>query len=392
MVKNPLKKKNFIIFYRDGTYDKVNEITLRNEIATNCNSITQIVARVFDTDLPVYIPINPTKLLLFSTAEVKFITAIYTADYDRTDVPPDVTFDESEPIKVNSILEFANALNYAYKVRSFMDIVGTCEEAYPSSIANFLMVDGVSIILKDSNDKIIYDESIVVETSERMNSIAEAVFDEDAAIIANEMLDEFTNLSDFITPFGDIGRHEIKLNGSKYKIETHHKPFSLDKPYLFQVYLGNFYILLDGEFIHYLNNKIGECCFLVTNLALNERFKKDFGPWDDSVKPLLKDAMMTDPYSIDYYLQFAVYTRHAEDYMQMLAYIKPYLDYVRYVLYRAILEESEVAPNIRSFIVYGNPEIVDIRNPKSGMEIIMDYDKVSGKEVFEKIDALVGAD
>ena len=264
MVKNPLKKKNFIIFYRDGTYDKVNEITLRNEIATNCNSITQIVARVFDTDLPVYIPINPTKLLLFSTAEVKFITAIYTADYDRTDVPPDVTFDESEPIKVNSILEFANALNYAYKVRSFMDIVGTCEEAYPSSIANFLMVDGVSIILKDSNDKIIYDESIVVETSERMNSIAEAVFDEDAAIIANEMLDEFTNLSDFITPFGDIGRHEIKLNGSKYKIETHHKPFSLDKPYLFQVYLGNFYILLDGEFIHYLNNKIGECCFLVT--------------------------------------------------------------------------------------------------------------------------------
>ena len=141
-----------------------------------------------------------------------------------------------------------------------------------------------------------------------------------------------------------------------------------------------------------LNNKIGECCFLVTNLALNERFKKDFGPWDDSVKPLLKDAMMTDPYSIDYYLQFAVYTRHAEDYMQMLAYIKPYLDYVRYVLYRAILEESEVAPNIRSFIVYGNPEIVDIRNPKSGMEIIMDYDKVSGKEVFEKIDALVGAD
>ena len=382
-----------IVLFKNGDIGQYKEKQLTTLLESRCHKIKLIMVPLLDSEAPLYIPIKPTRFWLFDKAEVRFATAVYSFNLDREEETPDTVIDISKKLKAKSIIELANILNYAYKVRGYSVKTCECEEAYPTEMVNVITINGIHIRLKDKNGEVIYDENRFIDHEHRTVEFLQDLSMATLIRGMDEMLDKFDNLDDFIYMMRSAvykrSRHwnYIQIHEGKWSKKDRWKS---DRLMLFGIGAFNNYLLIKGSDAEYYH-QFGELTISLQSVYVDREFDAYIGEkWDSSAKPAIANALMNDPYAIPFYETFTMYANCAEDLFSFVFYLDVYLTYARYVLYGAIFNGEGNINDFHTFVSFCNPEALDIRRPDYMAYIVLDIEHPSLKKSFDELTRIAG--
>lgn len=367
-----MKPKGFIL-YKNGEYDHVSEEKMIKRLKSKMNKIDLILIPYLPhyEQLPVFIPVNPSKELLFARAEVQFVTTIYTLNLDnQPDEPCEIHQVIHEPEIAFSLFEFINILFYPSKVYGYLEMTGMCE-ASPMDYVNTICIDGIAIQLFDSqNHEIFYEHKLL----DRAEEVCDQYFFGGDRYWSN-MFDFEKELNYFIPQFSkivekkgynSIGVIELQKSWCEVECEKTWSAKDLNPKALYLYHIGPFnaYALLEGNNIRLIEQTgcAKGCLFSLTD-DLYSREELRYRKWGDiDCNDKILEAFSISMNNIPYYESFFIDIDTVEEVLSICIFADIFLQYIRYVLWNGIMDGDDESKNYVSALVIGDGS--DFENSK----------------------------
>lgn len=363
-----------IVLYKNGKYKYVKEEKLKNLISTKLDKIKLILIPYLESTEYVYIPCKPVKELLFDSAEIQFVTSIFTISIEVDDDA--VNHMIGNRCKTSSIYEFINYIYYAAKVIGNLNWQYENLDYGPEVYVNLMTITGLYIRLFDKYGKNIYEYK-KMECDYELDDNGRLEFCD----FYTEMIEIIYDLKGIWHFIPILGQAEIKLKhspasiilGDEYYIEST-QVIDSKRDYLYLMNNFNAFILTSGENLEKLLNapKL-ECRFYS---IIQSKWDKE---QIENFKYMLERSDMRD---FDYYEEYIFGLVSLSSMLELIIYQKELLSYFIYVFYMAVMESRGEVDEMHGIMT------ISIERPyhtSDVEEIIFDGYWKKSKELFHKI-------
>ena len=387
-----------IILYKDGTYKKASEDKIRIELKERCDCIHFLMIPVLGKDIKTFIPVIPSKYLLFHHGFIRFLTSVYMQDWDMGTNDSTGVFSRKE--EVGGIFEFINSLHYAYVIRG-CDKVFYKEPGERLTVEYFneSVIDAVQIELYDSENNQLY-KSIIAESPEARKRVI--MSDEWYDVWPNSMLDPFTNLTEFIIDFQNFSdptmdRYPlfIRMNNGYWVVDNIARS---KHTYLYMLSDFNAYCIITGGDIT-LIGKAPVYCGTLTSLMLDDQKSGALQIWSDVEEDLKK--FLSNESDIGNYIgphcgNWSIYDeiyyklQYTDDILGFCIWCDVILDNMRFILHTGVMELRANPAKIFAVLAVCDVGGLAVPSRSTDYRIFISGATYSSKEILHAIVSIDG--
>lgn len=366
-----------ILLYSDGRYEKVKlkklEETLYPILKRNSKELSLILIPYYEKQSKIYIPVRPSKDLIFDHAKIQFFTSLYNLDYDTGSF--EILPCDHPPIECNSLIEFINALFYFYKVDGFNDAVYSFD--YGSIyVSNVISIEGIFIETYTKENDVLFQyegEHSKMELDFPQSSMPEFSTSEDDGI------ENFIPLMRYLVKKADLGS-SIALDNSTWFIK---RKIRGDYKFLSSLNRYNCYrVTTEEEQERFM--KAPAITLKYLNLITDSYYMRET-EWIKNWKSAktyreIRSRIETGD-EIDYLFTYETEIVYANDFMELLSFANVMIEYQRYILFSGVYGGEGEPDNYRVIMVlensYSNEKLImldymtdDLYNVQTGIRHI----------------------
>lgn len=353
-----------ILFYRNHKYQKVKQKNLMEVLHREIpnQSLELILIPYLSGEGNIYIPVRPSRDLLFQYATIQMITTVHMIDFDMNHV--DGYPNHGEEQRYDDLISFINALFYYYKLHGFNMIMEGVEESYPMDIS-ILAMDYVKITTYNRKNEILFQSE---EHNPRLAKFYEKGFTQyDFSELVNIYEYSYEGIDAFIFPLKELRRDPNAYYAfefhSNHRWKSDGREESRDQIALVHMLYFNCYCTVDQEEVDFFQKAPA----LEVNLAtlkrdtslIEEDDMKKISYWIENWYSVdayrsIRETIKTGMNEISYYHSYMYSVTYLDEYLSFLFFGDILGFYTRYILYYAVFEQHGSIDDYHSIISIGN--------------------------------------